>query len=102
ANDEALRLVQQVFLSAEQARVVVFAGMDHGNGCSQICASVAETLAADRKRSVCMVEANFRSAAVSGLYVATNGRGFTDSLIRGGSIRSFCKPADSAGNQIGR
>jgi capsular exopolysaccharide synthesis family protein len=98
ANDEALRLVQQVFLSAEQSRVVVFAGMNHGNGCSQICVSVAQILAADPQRSVCLVEANFRSSAVSGLYVATNRRGFTDALIRGGSIRAFCKPADSAGN----
>jgi hypothetical protein len=48
ADDEALRLVHQVFLSAEQAPgVVVFAGMNHGNGCSQICSSVAEILAAD-------------------------------------------------------
>jgi succinoglycan biosynthesis transport protein ExoP len=99
ANDEALRLVQQVFFSPQQAAgVVVFAGMDHGNGCSQICASAAQILAADALRSVCLVEANFRSPVASGLYVATNGRGFTDALIRGGSIRAFCKPADATGN----
>jgi succinoglycan biosynthesis transport protein ExoP len=100
ADDEALRLVQQVFLSnTEQApTVVVFAGMNHGNGCSQICASVAELLAADPLRSVCLVEANFRSPVVPGLYVATNGRGFTDALFRTGPIRSFCKPVDATGN----
>jgi len=99
-GDEALRLVHQVFLSnTEQApSVVVFAGMNHGNGCSQICASVAEILAADPLRSVCLVEANFRSPVASGLYVATNGRGFTDALIRTGPIRSFCKPVDATGN----
>jgi Mrp family chromosome partitioning ATPase len=98
-DDEALRLVHQVFLSAEQAPgVVVFAGMNHGNGCSQICASVAEILAVDPLRSVCLVEANFRSPVVSGLYVATNGRGFTDALIRKGPIRSFCKPIGATGN----
>jgi Mrp family chromosome partitioning ATPase len=99
ANDEALRLVHQVFLSTEQAPgVVVFAGMNHGDGCSQICASVAEILAADPMRSVCLVEANFRSPLVSGFYAATNGRGFTDALIRKGPIRFFCRPLDATGN----
>ena len=65
---EALRLVHQVFLSAELTPgVVVFAGMDHGNGCSQICASVAEILASDTLRSVCLVEANFRSPVANRL-----------------------------------
>ena len=43
AGEEALRLVQQIFLpqTQEPPRVVVFAGIDHGNGCSQICAAVA-------------------------------------------------------------
>jgi capsular exopolysaccharide synthesis family protein len=99
ADDEALRLVQQVFLSAEQAPgVVVFAGVNHGNGCSHICASVAEILAADPMRSVCLVEANFRSPVASGLYVATNGRGFTDALLRKGPIRSFCTPVNATSN----
>jgi succinoglycan biosynthesis transport protein ExoP len=99
ADDEALRLVHQVFLSAEQAPgVLVFAGMNHGNGCSQICWSVADILAADPLRSVCLVDANLRSPVISGLYVATNGRGFTDALIRTGPIRSFCKPVDATVN----
>jgi capsular exopolysaccharide synthesis family protein len=100
ADDESLRLVHQVFLSnGEQApRVVVFAGMNHGNGCSQVSLSVAEVLARDPLRSVCLVDANFRSPVVSGLYVATNGRGFTDALVRKGAIRSFCRPMDDIGN----
>src|ERR1700678_1424834 len=57
ASDEALRLVQQVFLLQTQdpPRVVVFAGVDHGNGCSQICAAVAETLAKNAEGKVCLV-----------------------------------------------
>lgn len=99
ADDQALRLVHQIFLSAEQTPgVVVFAGMNHGNGCSQICGSVAEILASDKLRSVCLVEANFRSPAQTGLFVATNNRGFTDALLHKGPIRSFCKPVDSPGN----
>ena len=99
ANDEALRLVQQVFFSPQQAAgLVVFAGMDHGNGCSQIAASIAEILAGDPLRSVCLVEANFRSPIASGLYVAGSARGFTDALVRKGPIRSYCRPVDDIGN----
>jgi len=41
ANDEALRLVQQVFFSPQQAAgLVVFAGMDHGNvAAKSVCRS---------------------------------------------------------------
>jgi succinoglycan biosynthesis transport protein ExoP len=94
ANDEALRLVHQVFLpqTAQSPSVVAFAGIDHGNGCSQICASVAEILAGDPLRSVCLVEANFRSPDISGLFGETNGYGLADALTRNGPIRSFVKP----------
>jgi Mrp family chromosome partitioning ATPase len=100
ADDEALRLVHQVFLSNFELNptVVVFAGMNHGNGCSQICASIAEILAGDPLRSVCLVEANFRSPVASGLYVAGSGRGLTDALVRKGPIRSYCRPVDDIGN----
>ena len=95
-NDEALRLVHQVFLShSEQPpSVVVFAGMDHGNGCSEICASVAETLARDPLRSVCLVEANFRSPAAAGLFGVPGSSGLTDALTRMGPIRSFMRPLE--------
>jgi succinoglycan biosynthesis transport protein ExoP len=65
--------------------------MNHGNGCSQISASVAEILAADPSRSVCLVEANIRSPVQTSLFVATSNRGFTDALFRKGPVRSFCK-----------
>src|SRR5271166_385986 len=91
ANDEALRLVQQVFLlqGEEPPRVVVFAGIDHGNGCSQICASVAETLAKNARKPVCLVEANFRSPALPGFFGTTNHFGLTEALLQKGPIGSF-------------
>jgi receptor protein-tyrosine kinase len=94
ANDEALRLVQQLFLlqSQQSPRIVVFAGIDHGNGCSQLCASVAEVLAKNASRPVCLVEANFRSPALSGLFGTSNHEGLTDALTRKGSLSSFTKP----------
>lgn len=99
-SDEALQLVNQVFLPrSEQApRVVVFAGVDDSNGCNQISTSVAEILAADDERSVCLVDANFRSPAASGLAAATYGYGLTEALVSKTPIRSFFRPLDVRGN----
>lgn len=94
ASDEALRLVQQIFLlqAQEPPRVVVFAGIDHGNGCSRISAGVAEALARQSHKPVCLVEANFRSPALPAMFETTNHYGLTEALLRDGPIRSFAKP----------
>lgn len=93
-SDSTLRLVQGIFLqqAQESPRMVVFAGIDHGNGCSQIAASVAESLARNAPGAVCLVEANFRSPALSRMLGTTNYHGLTDALLEEGSIRSFLKP----------
>jgi polysaccharide biosynthesis transport protein len=93
ASEEALRLVQQIFLlqAQEPPRVVVFAGVDHGNGCSRMCASVAETLARNERGRVCMVEANFRSPALPGMFGVTNHFGLTEALLRDGPVGNFAK-----------
>jgi succinoglycan biosynthesis transport protein ExoP len=93
ANDESLRLVQQVFLLQTQMppKVVVFAGIDHGNGCSRICASVAETLAKNAGGRVCLMEANFRSPGLSGLLGVPNHRGLTEALLQDAPITSYTR-----------
>jgi len=93
ADEEALRLVQQVFLlqTNEAPRVVVFSGIDHGSGCSQVCASVARVLAKSASRPVCLVEANFRSPSLSGVFGTSNGPGLTDALLCTDPIISFTK-----------
>jgi receptor protein-tyrosine kinase len=93
ASDEALRLVQQIFLQTQTPpRVVVFAGIDHGNGSSIICGAVGEALAKNSPGQVCMVEGNFRSPGLPGLFGTPNHRGLTDALLREGPIRSFAGP----------
>jgi len=93
ANDESLRLVQQVFLlqTQEPPRVVVFAGIDHGNGCSRICASVAETLAKTSGGRVCLLEGNFRSPGLSGMFGVPNHHGLTEALRQDAPISMFTK-----------
>jgi Mrp family chromosome partitioning ATPase len=94
ASEEAQRLVQQVFVlqAKEPPRVVTFAGIDHGNGCSHICAAVAETLAKNERGRVCLVEANFRSPALPGMFGVPNHFGLTESLLIEGPVSKFAKP----------
>jgi len=91
ATDEALRLVQLIFLNHAQRppQVVVIAGVDHGSGCSQICAAVAETLAKNSGKPVCLVEGNFRTPALSKMYGVRNDSGLTDVLTAEAPIRKF-------------
>jgi polysaccharide biosynthesis transport protein len=87
-------LVQRVFLERMQnpPRMVVFAAVDHGSGCSQIAASVAQNLAANARGGVCLVDANFRSPALPRMLATTNYHGLTNALLEQGSIHSFVKP----------
>jgi receptor protein-tyrosine kinase len=92
-GEEALRLVQRVFLlhAQEPPHMVAFAGIDHGSGCSRICVRVAETLAKNVRGTVCLVEANLRSPALPEMFGTTNHHGLTDALLQAGPIRSFAK-----------
>lgn len=91
AGEEALRLVQRIFLpqNQEPPRVVVFASIDPGAGCSQMCASVAETLAACVERSVCLVDGNLRTPRLPELFRVTNHYGLTNSLLEEGPVSAF-------------
>jgi polysaccharide biosynthesis transport protein len=93
AREEGLKLVQRVFLlqSSAAPRVVMFVGVDSGNGCSRICAETAEVLAANVTRSVCVVDANLRTPSLPEYFGVTNHRGLTDSLLQDGPVRSFAK-----------
>jgi len=96
-ENEALRLVQRIFLphAPSSPRVVAFASVNHGEGCSSICVSVADALSQNIDGSVCVVEANFRSPALPALFHTTNHHGLTNALLNEGPIRSFAKPMTS-------
>jgi len=91
ARVEALKLVHSVFLTNGNAprRVVVFAGIDSGNGCSQICALAGRALAASVRAPVCLVDANFRSSRGSSIYNASQSDGLAEALRRPGPIHDF-------------
>ena len=85
------RLVQRMFLQQPQKapRAILFAGIDQGTGCSQICLLVAEPLRADVNGSVCLVEANFRSPSLPSLLGTTNHYGLTNAVLHEGPMRTL-------------
>ncbi len=91
-EEESLKLVQTVFfLGVNAPRVVMFAAIDSGNGCSHVCASAAEVLASSVAGSVCVVDANLRKPSLPNFFGVTNHHGLTDSLRNTGHIREFAK-----------
>jgi capsular exopolysaccharide synthesis family protein len=94
-REESLKLVQRLFLTSEQAppKAVMFAAIDSGNGCSRMCATTAQLLAENVSGSVCLVEGNFRTPSLPGLFGVGNHHGLADSLREEGAIRGFAKQA---------
>jgi capsular exopolysaccharide synthesis family protein len=92
-EEETLRLVQTVFLgtASDSPRVVMFAGIDSGNGCSHVCAQAADSLANSVKGKVCLVDANLRTPSLPDYFGVTNHHGLTDSLRSTGAIQEFAK-----------
>jgi capsular exopolysaccharide synthesis family protein len=93
-REESQKLVQRVFLAqgGENPRVVVFAGVDHGNGCSQICAQTARILADNVQGTVCLLDANLRTPSLPDIFGVTNHHGLTDALLQEDSVRNYAKP----------
>ena len=89
-KQEMLRLVQQVFLSANGSapRQVVFCGVNDGKGSSEICARTGRVLAAQTSRPVCIVDANHHSRSARGLFEAGSN---AFSVAPGASAREQCQ-----------
>lgn len=91
AREESLKLVQRVFMLQTQGapRVVVFAGIARGNGCSRVCSAAARTLADNVTGSVCLVDANLRSPSLAESFRIPNHHGLTDALREEEPIQTF-------------
>lgn len=91
SREELVKLVQMVFLLPQEdsPKVVVFTAAASGNGCSSICAGVAEALAAQAEQPVCVVDSNLRYPSLHLCFDAENRRGLCEALSHGGSIREY-------------
>jgi len=97
ARQEVLRLVQSVFQSKDvERRVVVFAAISSGSGCTWISARTAEALASVTAGPICLVDANFRTPSLPEVFGTTNHFGLADALRHERPIREFVKPLKSA------
>ena len=100
ARDEAIKLVERLFLSVgpkPAPRAVVFASVDPGDGSGTVCACAGVALAAQVRRSVCMVDANFYAPSLHRHFGAEDNFGLIDAAAQQGPIRSFARQI-SGGN----
>ena len=90
-RDEMFKLVQRVFFTAgtDGSRLVVVSGTESGNGCSWICARMAEVLAAQVSGTVCVVDANLRSPGLHREFGVTNHYGLAEALQVREPVRGF-------------
>lgn len=91
--EEFNKLVQRLFLipGNESPRAVVFAAIERGNGCSWVCAHLAEVLASQVSGSVCLVDANLRRPGLHMQFAVENHSGLSDALLKPDPVRSFAK-----------
>lgn len=92
-REELSKLAQRIFLNpgAESPRVVVFTSTESGNGCSSICACVAELLAAQVAGSVCLVDANLRNPGLHQQFGVENHYGLADALRTPDPMLTFAR-----------
>src|SRR6202023_4088200 len=90
-RDELLKLVQRVFFAPGEngSRLVVVSGTESGNGCSWICARMAEILRSQISGTVCVVDANLRSPGVNREFGVKNHYGLADALEVSQPVRGF-------------
>lgn len=60
ATDEIAKLVQRLFAGngSEPPRIIVFCGVEHGNGCTFVCAHAGDLLSSQGAVPVCLIDAN--------------------------------------------
>jgi Mrp family chromosome partitioning ATPase len=62
---QTVRLVRHLFFSgATTSKTVVFSGVEHGSGCTSVCAQVAEALSSYVDVRICAVDADLRTPSL--------------------------------------
>ena len=93
-RQEEIKLVQRLFLTAgsENRRTVLFAGVEHENGCAAVCARAGQTLVVHQSGSVCLIDANLRVPSLHELFGVANRTGLASALSEPGPDRHMPVP----------
>jgi Mrp family chromosome partitioning ATPase len=91
ANDPVSNLVRKVFWESRTgpSRVVAFAGVSRGTGCTWTCVQAAKTLANHVDGKVCLVDANFEAPAIHQLYSGQPSPGVSDAIFEAKAAKSY-------------
>ncbi len=93
-DEEIVKLVQRVFLTPgpDAPQLVVFSAIDHGNGCSWVCARAAEVLALQGEQQVCLIDANLRTPWLEKHFHLGPRTGLTDAVMGDGPVQAYLEP----------
>lgn len=93
AREEVTKLVHRLFLlpGSGAPRHVVFTSTELGNGCTWMCARVAEILASQVGNSVCVVDCNLRTPSLHHQFAVENQFGLSNALAGDGPIRQYAQ-----------
>lgn len=93
-REEVLKLVQRTFFACvpNSPRVVTFTGIEHGNGCSWVCARAAEALAAHVEGTVCVVEGNLQTTSLHRYFGVSRGGFLAEAGAQDGPVQSLARP----------
>lgn len=82
-QEEEAKLIQRVFLAqnSKSPRVVTCCSAESGNGCTTVCARLAENLARQVPGNVCVVDANLRSPSLHRFFAVENLEGFAEAVL---------------------
>lgn len=91
ARTEVNKLVHRLFLGSDAPgpRQVVFAGTEAGNGCTWICAHVADILASQANASVCVVDCDLNFPTLHEEFGVPNRFGLANALQGADPVRQF-------------
>ncbi len=72
--------------------MVVFTAVEHGDGCSWVCARAGEALAAQAEGKVCLVDANVHCPMLHRYFGLDQGSGLVEAIMKKGPVLNFTQP----------
>jgi len=90
-RDEVSKLIERLFPSAKDRRSVVFSGVERRTGCTWLAAHAAQILAAQRRGSVCLIDANLRFPGLHHVFAVENHHGLTDAVLDSQPMHTFTR-----------